>query len=125
MQGNRSRDTSPELALRAALHARGLRYRIHYRPVPGVRCTADIAFTRARLAVFVDGCFWHACPEHFVPSKSNVEYWTEKIERNRSRDRANDTLLSQQGWRVLRVYEHVAVDHAVRDVMAELQRVTP
>lgn len=75
MRGNRSRDTKPELAVRRLLHARGLCYRVNARPLPSLRRTADIVFRGKRVAVFIDGCYWHGCPEHYVPSKSNVDYW--------------------------------------------------
>lgn len=82
MLGNRNRDTAPELALRRLVHAAGLRYRVAAKPLPGMRRTADLIFRPTRVAVFVDGCYWHGCPEHFVPPKTNPEYWREKIARN-------------------------------------------
>src|SRR5688572_18555770 len=94
MQGNRSRDTKPELLLRSILHARGMRYRVHYRLL-GTRHTADVVFTRARVAVFVDGCWWHGCPEHYREPKSNTGYWLPKIERNLARDAKVDALLDE------------------------------
>lgn len=106
MQSNKGRDTKPELALRRAVHAMGLRYQVSKRPVPKVRRTADLVFTRARVAVFLDGCFWHACPEHFTVSQTNPEYWATKAETNRARDRQTDRLLEDAGWAVLRVWEH-------------------
>ena len=106
MQGNRSRDTKPELALRSLLHRRGLRYRVAARPLPDVRRTADIVFTRARVAVFVDGCFWHCCPRHYRQPGSNVDYWRGKARRNVERDRETDAMLCAAGWAVVRVWEH-------------------
>ncbi|MEU7433710.1 very short patch repair endonuclease [Streptomyces sioyaensis] len=106
MQSNKARDTRPELALRRAVHAMGLRYRVSERPIPSVRRTADLVFTRARVAVFMDGCFWHVCPEHFTVSKTNPDYWASKAEKNRARDRQTDRLLEEAGWAVLRVWEH-------------------
>lgn len=101
-----ARDTKPELTLRRELHGRGFRYRVNY-PVPGKpRRTIDIAFPRLKVAVFVDGCFWHACPEHSVPSKSNSEWWQEKLEANVRRDSDTNELLNYQSWRVLRLWEH-------------------
>src|SRR4051794_2241308 len=82
MLKNRHRDTRPEVALRSALHRMGLRYRVAVRPVPSVRRTADLVFRRQRIAVFVDGCFWHACPVHFVMPATNVDYWNSKIHGN-------------------------------------------
>lgn len=116
MQGNRGRDTKPELVLRSRLHALGLRYRVSARPVPDVRRTADIVFTRARVAVFVDGCYWHGCPDHHRPARQNSEFWTEKIQANRQRDTDVDQLLSQEGWSVIRVWEHEDPGEAARRI---------
>ena len=106
MQGNRKRDTRPELALRSELHRRGLRYRIDQKPLKGLRCKADIVFRRQKVAVFVDGCFWHGCPDHGTSPKTNAAYWSAKIGRNTERDRLNDAELSDAGWVVVRVWEH-------------------
>jgi DNA mismatch endonuclease, patch repair protein len=106
MQGNRSRDTGPELALRRILHRRGLRYRIEAVVEQGIRCRADILFRPRRVAVFVDGCFWHRCPIHATDPTANAEYWQAKFDRTVSRDRANDTALIAAGWTVIRVWEH-------------------
>ncbi|MFF2267202.1 very short patch repair endonuclease [Cellulosimicrobium cellulans] len=102
----RSKDTKPELALRRILHARGLRYRVTY-PVPGLpRRTIDVAFTRAKVAVFVDGCFWHGCPEHATRPRANSEWWARKLETNMTRDTDTSRVLSELGWTVLRFWEH-------------------
>src|SRR5260370_36765972 len=93
MRGNRSRETRPELAVRSAVHSLGLRYRVSVSPLKHVRRSADMVFVSARVAVFVDGCFWHGCPEHYVPSISNREYWADKIFRNRARDSDTDCRL--------------------------------
>lgn len=106
MRANRGRDTRPELALRSAVHALGLRYRVNFRPIPGLRRTADLVFPRARVAVFLDGCFWHGCPEHMRPAKSNQSFWSTKITGNRQRDQDTDRQLGQAGWTVVRVWEH-------------------
>jgi DNA mismatch endonuclease, patch repair protein len=106
MRGNRRKDTTPELSLRRELHRRGLRYRVHVEPLGGRRCRADIVFPGRRLAVFVDGCFWHRCPVHGVEPRTNSEYWAAKLERNVTRDRLNDEALVAAGWEVLRVWEH-------------------
>lgn len=106
MLGNRSRDTKPEIAVRRACHARGLRYRVDARPLPTLRRRADLAFPTERVAVFVDGCYWHGCPEHYIASKSNTDYWSEKIERNRARDADTDSALIAAGWRVVRAWQH-------------------
>lgn len=106
MRSNKGRDTSPELTVRRRLHACGMRFRVSVRPLPTVRRTADIVFTRARVAVFVDGCFWHGCPEHYQAPARNSEFWTEKRRRNRERDTETDGLLRTAGWTVLRFWEH-------------------
>jgi DNA mismatch endonuclease (patch repair protein) len=116
MQAQPSRDTGPELALRRAVHALGLRYRVHQRPLPELRRQADLVFRRARVAVFVDGCFWHGCDEHGRREhRVNGWYWPEKIERNRRRDADTDARLVAAGWTVVRVWEHEpAADAAQR-----------
>jgi DNA mismatch endonuclease (patch repair protein) len=106
MRANRGRDTAPELALRRAVHGLGLRYRVNAAPLRGVRRTADLVFTRARVAVFLDGCFWHGCPEHHTVAATNAGFWAEKVETNRRRDRDTDARLAEAGWAVLRVWEH-------------------
>ncbi len=106
MIGNRRRDTSPEMSLRRAVHALGLRYRVDFPPIPSIRRRADLVFTKAHVAVFMDGCFWHACPEHYVPPSTNADYWVPKIERNRLRDRDTDERLEAAGWTTVRVWEH-------------------
>jgi DNA mismatch endonuclease, patch repair protein len=106
MRGNKSRNTLPELAVRSALHRRGLRYRVAARPVAALPRSADLVFPRARVAVFVDGCFWHGCPTHYVPSKSNVAYWDSKIARNKERDAETDARLAEAGWLSLRIWAH-------------------
>lgn len=106
MQGNRSRDTKPELLLRSILHRRGLRYRVATRPIPSVPRTADLVFPRAKVAVFVDGCFWHGCPLHYRQPGSNVEYWVSKVDRNVRRDQEVDSILRDAGWTVVRIWEH-------------------
>ncbi|MGU3645173.1 very short patch repair endonuclease [Microbacterium sp. C23T] len=108
MLANKRRDTSTELAVRRELHARGLRYRVDFAPVPGLRRRADIVFTRARIAVFIDGCFWHGCPLHGTAPKRNVEYWGPKLTANIERDRDTNRRLEAAGWRVMRFWEHEA-----------------
>lgn len=106
MKANRGRDTTPELRLRRVLHATGLRYRVDW-PLPfDRRRRADIAFTKQRVAVFVDGCFWHGCPEHFVTPKANADFWARKIKANRTRDMDSEERLRSHGWTVLRCWEH-------------------
>lgn len=107
MQANRSRDTKPELAVRRLLHARGFRYRVAAAPVAALRRRADIVFTKQRIAVFIDGCFWHGCAEHGRKSfRHNVDYWPAKIATNMARDLDTTARLSEAGWRVLRFWEH-------------------
>ncbi|MFS0868062.1 very short patch repair endonuclease [Microbacterium sp. 179-B 1A2 NHS] len=125
MKGNRSRDTEPELAVRRRLHAAGLRYRVDYRPVPTINRRADIVFTRQRVAVFIDGCFWHGCPIHFVASRTNAEYWEPKIARNIERDAQTDELLREHGWTTARFWSHEQPDSvaaAVQAVVAPAER---
>jgi DNA mismatch endonuclease, patch repair protein len=124
MQANRSRDTQPELALRSRVHELGLRYRVAAKPLPSIRRTADLVFTRARVAVFLDGCFWHGCPDHHRPSQRNEEFWREKIARNRERDAETDKLLEEAGWTVVRIWEHEEPELAalkVRETVAEMR----
>ena len=119
MRSNRRTDTKPELALRAALHALGYRYRKDFRlDLPARRVRPDIAFTRRKVAVFVDGCFWHACPDHGGKPKNNEWYWSPKLTRNVERDRAADEALAQAGWTVVRLWEHVPLEDAVSAVVA-------
>ncbi|MFG1606014.1 very short patch repair endonuclease [Actinoplanes sp. NPDC049265] len=106
MQSNTGRDTKPELALRRAVHALGLRYFVSRRPIRAVRRTADLVFPRARVAVFLDGCFWHGCPVHHTVAKTNAEFWASKVETNRRRDRQTNAALREAGWTVVRVWEH-------------------
>jgi DNA mismatch endonuclease (patch repair protein) len=114
MKANRRTNTKPELALRTALHAMGYRYRKDHRlDLPLRRVRPDIAFTRRKVAVFVDGCFWHACPDHGSKPKSNEWYWSPKLARNVERDRAADDALVHAGWTVIRLWEHVALADAV------------
>ena len=110
------RDTAPEVNLRRELHRRGLRYRVQVKVPGNNRRTIDIAFTKARLAVYVDGCFWHGCPEHHVRPRANSEWWTWKIERNQARDRDTDCQLEASGWKVLRIWEHLLVGDAADEV---------
>lgn len=105
MTSQRQRDTKGELELRSLLHRRGLRFRVHAL-LPGLRRRSDIVFTRARVAVFVDGCFWHGCPEHGSWPKQNANWWREKIEANQRRDLDTDARLKAAGWTVVRVWEH-------------------
>jgi DNA mismatch endonuclease (patch repair protein) len=100
--------TGPEVALRRALHRLGLRFRLHL-PLPG---RPDIVLTRVRVAVFVDGCFWHRCPQHGNLPRNNAQWWQDKLDRNVARDRAADASLAETGWAVVRVWEHEDPDQA-------------
>lgn len=124
MRRFKSRDTRPELAVRRTLHARGLRFRVHAQ-VPGYsRRSIDIAFTRVRVAVFIDGCYWHSCPEHGKTPAANSEWWLAKLERNVARDRETDEALRAEGWTVLRFWEHEAPDEvasAIAEVVVQLK----
>lgn len=107
MQAIRRKDTKPELAVRSLLHAARLRYRCDLRMNVGERVVRpDIVFTRRKVAVFVDGCFWHCCPEHGAPPRKNTEYWGPKLQRNRERDTENNAALEAEGWVVIRAWEH-------------------
>lgn len=112
MLANKRRDTSTELAVRRELHSRGLRYRVDFAPLPSLRRRADIVFTRARIAVFIDGCFWHGCPIHGTAPKQNADYWGPKLAANVDRDRDTDRRLTNAGWFVIRVWEHEAAGDA-------------
>jgi DNA mismatch endonuclease, patch repair protein len=118
MQATRQRDTPPERALRSELHRRGMRYNVQRAPLPQLRRRADIVFPRARVAVYVDGCFWHACPVHGTWPKANAAWWRAKIESNRLRDRDTDWRLKEAGWTVVRVWEHEEPEAAADRVQA-------
>ena len=100
MQANRRRDTGPELRVRSLLHGAGLRYRVDIAPLHALRNRADIVFTRAQVAVFIDGCYWHGCPEHYNRPRINADYWAPKIAGNRARDARVDSALRAAGWKV-------------------------
>lgn len=106
MQRVRQKNTSAESALRRELHARGIRYRIHVPVLTKPRRVADVAFSGLRVAVFVDGCFWHGCPLHATWPKENAEFWRAKILANQARDRDTDERLRAEGWKVVRVWAH-------------------
>lgn len=112
MQRTAQRDNPHERALRAELHRRGLRFRLHQQIVEGTRRTVDLAFAGPRVAVLIDGCFWHGCPVHGTWPKSNAVWWREKIEANVARDRDTDDRLHRGGWRVIRVWEHEPIGEA-------------
>jgi DNA mismatch endonuclease (patch repair protein) len=121
MQANRGRDTKAELAVRRLVHASGLRYRVNARPEHDLRRTADLLFTRARVAVFIDGCYWHGCPEHFTLPATNLDYWSTKISRNQARDLETTTLLEGRGWLVLRFWEHEPAATAAASIVERVE----
>jgi DNA mismatch endonuclease (patch repair protein) len=121
MQANKGRDTKPELAVRRAVHALGLRYHVSARPLPNLRRKADLVFTRAKIAVFVDGCFWHGCPDHHTIAKTNAGYWADKFDGNSRRDRETDRLLAEAGWLVIRAWEHEPVDEVANRIFIAWQ----
>lgn len=117
----KTRDTAPEVALRRELHSLGLRYRVDLAALPDLRRRPDVVFTARRVAVFVDGCFWHRCPVHAIPPKNNASWWAEKLRRTVERDRDTDLRLDAAGWAVVRVWEHEDPHEAasrVRDLVA-------
>jgi DNA mismatch endonuclease (patch repair protein) len=115
MKAVRLKNTRPELLLQGELRKQGLSFATHTSPIKGSPRRADIVFRKARVCVLVHGCFWHSCPEHATKPKSNVEWWEEKLERNRRRDRATIVELQASGWSVIRVWEHEEMaDAAVR-----------
>ncbi|MDD9382342.1 very short patch repair endonuclease [Streptomyces sp. ZAF1911] len=118
MQAIRSRDTKPERVIRRLVHAKGLRYRVAARPLPDLRRTADLVFRPTKVAVFIDGCYWHGCPEHYVSPKTNPGYWSEKVARNIARDRNTDHQLTEAGWLVLRFWEHEQSDVCAATIAA-------
>jgi DNA mismatch endonuclease (patch repair protein) len=118
MQAIRSRDTKPERLIRQLLHARGLRYRVAARPLAELRRTADIVFRPTRVAVFIDGCYWHGCPEHYAAPRINSGYWSEKVATNMARDRDTDAKLKEAGWLVLRFWEHEPSDTCADTIAA-------
>lgn len=116
----RNRDTAAELAVRRELHRRGRRYFVQRAVLPGRR-RVDVVFPSAKVAVFIDGCFWHSCPQHATRPKANAEWWAEKLARNAARDQQADADLAAAGWRVVRVWEHEPVSAAVDMIEAALQ----
>ena len=122
MRSARQRDTGPEVALRARLHRMGLRYFVDRAPLPGARLRADVVFPRAKVAVFLDGCFWHGCPDHGTRPKANAAWWAAKIDANRQRDADIDSRLARAGWTVLRFWEHDEADVAAQAVRDTVER---
>lgn len=123
MRSNRGRDTNPELAVRRILHSTGHRYRVDFAPLGGRR-RADIVFTRQRIAIFIDGCFWHSCPVHGTKPRQNADYWNPKLRRNVERDRETDKLLRDAGWAVLRFWEHEPPELVAEAIIGTLRQAT-
>lgn len=120
-KAQRRRDTKPEMRLRSELHRRGLRFRVDRKVLPGLRSRPDIVFGPSKVAVFVDGCFWHRCPEHGTIPKNNREWWIEKLDANVERDRRSDRQLTDAGWLVLRIWEHEPTTSAAGTVEEQVR----
>ncbi len=120
MRKQRRRDTAPEVALRRELHRRGARFFVDRAPLPGLRRRADLVFPRKRVAVYVDGCFWHSCPQHATSPKNNAQWWADKLAANVVRDRDTDARLAAAGWGVVRIWEHEDPTEAADRVQAAL-----
>lgn len=122
MTGNRGRDSKPEIAVRSALHRAGFRFRKNYRPVMSSRAVVDVAFTRWKLAVEIDGCFWHGCPAHGSIPVTNTEYWSTKLGANRERDMRHVEELAREGWTLLRFWEHESPSAIVQTISLNLHK---
>ncbi|MGW0393907.1 very short patch repair endonuclease [Streptomyces sp. NPDC003042] len=122
MQAIRSRDTKPEQVVRRLVHAHGLRYRVAARPLSDLRRTADLVFRPAKVAVFIDGCYWHGCPVHYIAPRTNPGYWSEKVAGNIARDRDTDAQLRQAGWTVLRFWEHESPEASADQIVDTVNR---
>lgn len=120
MQANVGVETKPERLLRCALHRAGARFRKAAKPEPDLRITADVVFRRQKVCIFVDGCFWHGCPEHFRPPKTNASWWREKIADNARRDRDQSRLLMERGWQVVRLWEHQISESSLPAIIARI-----
>jgi DNA mismatch endonuclease (patch repair protein) len=121
MQSQRARDTAPELKIRRLLYSAGMRYQVDRAPIVGLKRRADILFGSSRVAVFIDGCFWHSCPEHGSRPRANSEWWRVKLMRNLERDRDTDRRIQDAGWLVLRVWEHEDPAEAAARIMAAVR----
>lgn len=121
MEAAKQRDTAPEMALRSALHRMGLRFRVDAKPLSELPRRADLVFRSARVAVFVDGCFWHGCPTHGTWPKAHAGFWRSKINENRRRDADTDRRLAEAGWTSVRVWEHDDTEQAAKRVYVIVQ----
>lgn len=122
MQRQKRRDTGCEMAVRRQLHTEGIRYRVDFRPLSDERFRVDIGWKSRRIAVFIDGCFWHACPEHVTIPKRNAEWWETKLMANSARDRRTDEVLRSRGWTVLRFWEHEPPGDVAAAIRTHLKR---
>jgi DNA mismatch endonuclease, patch repair protein len=123
MAAIRRKDTKPEVALRSLLHRSGYRFRKDYAiRIDGRLIRPDIAFTKRRIAIFVDGCFWHSCPEHGRQPSVNGQYWAPKLERNVTRDREQADALRGAGWTVLRFWEHESLAYVMRCIAGSIRK---
>jgi len=125
MVANRRRDTKPEMRVRRILHAAGLRYRVDFPPIQQLRSRADIVFSRRRIAIFIDGCFWHQCPLHGTTPSANSDYWGPKLERNTERDLEVNRALAAAGWTTLRFWEHEDPVEVAETIVREWARTDP
>lgn len=124
MKRVRQRDTKPEMLVRSAVHGLGLRYFVDRRPVGGIRSRADLVFPTHKVAVFIDGCFWHGCPQHATWPKSNAAFWRDKIGANKNRDRETDRKLKAEEWTVIRVWEHEDPEECAEKIAAAVRSST-
>jgi DNA mismatch endonuclease, patch repair protein len=122
MQAAKPRDTAPEKALRTVLHKKGLRFRLQVKPIETLNRTVDVVFPSVKVAVFVDGCFWHGCPIHGTQPKANAQFWQAKIQRNRERDVDTSLQLKKAGWRVVRIWEHDNPESAAQRIYNIVRR---
>ncbi|MEO4037819.1 very short patch repair endonuclease [Micrococcaceae bacterium Sec6.3] len=122
MRSNKGRDTKPEVAVRRRVHAAGLRYRVNAKPEKDLRRTVDLLFRPAAVAVFIDGCFWHGCPEHYIAPRANGGFWADKVARNNERDAETTALLAERGWEVLRFWEHEEPAEVAANVIDVVRR---
>jgi DNA mismatch endonuclease (patch repair protein) len=122
MAATRGTNNRTDRLIRSSLYRQGLRFRIQRRLLPGSTRTVDIVFPRARLAVFIDGCFWHGCPVHGTQAKANRDWWRQKISQNQARDRDTNRRLRKLGWQVLRIWEHEGAERATHKILKTYQK---
>ncbi|MBV9074358.1 MAG: DNA mismatch endonuclease Vsr [Acidobacteria bacterium] len=121
LRAARQRDTSPEVLLRSALHRAGVRFQVGVVADKRIKTRPDIVLRSKKIAVFVDGCFWHSCPKHATIPRSNRAWWVDKLRKNRERDRRNRCCLKKLGWRIVSVWEHESVSAATRRILRLMQ----